>query len=80
MIEQGRARLARPNHRRDDDESMGVSHAKEEYGEADRPHPKQVVGEIIEKFVDWDVYKMSVLQDKMKEQAKRYSFAKSLQK
>ena len=34
---------------------------REEYGELDRPDPSDVISEIKDRFVDWDVYKMSVM-------------------
>ena len=39
---------------------------KEEYGELDRPEPAEVIAEIKERFVSWDVYKMSVMQNLIK--------------
>ena len=34
---------------------------REEYGELDRPEPSDVIAEIKDRFVDWDIYKMSVM-------------------
>ena len=36
---------------------------KEEYGELDRPEPADVIAYIREKFVDWDLYKIGVMQN-----------------
>jgi hypothetical protein len=35
---------------------------KEEYGEADRLLPKSILNDVKDKFVDWDVYKLSVIK------------------
>ena len=43
---------------------------REEYGEIDRPEPADVIAEIKEKFVDWDVYKISTMQKLMRTQRK----------
>jgi len=37
-----------------------------EYGELDRPAPEDVIADIKEKFVDWDMYKMSVMLNLMR--------------
>ena len=36
---------------------------EEQYGELDRPMPCEVITDIKEKFVEWDVYKMSVMSN-----------------
>lgn len=41
---------------------------REEYGELDRPEPADVIADIKEKFVDWDVYKMSVMSNLIRSQ------------
>ena len=43
---------------------------KEEYGELDRPEPAEVIAELKERFVSWDQYKMSVMQNLIREQKK----------
>jgi hypothetical protein len=40
-----------------------VDERREEFGEPDRPAPLQVVHDIKKKFVEWELYKMSVLKD-----------------
>ena len=39
---------------------------KEEYGELDRPEPAHVIEEIKDKFVNWDLYKMTVMANLIK--------------
>ena len=36
---------------------------REEYGEIDRPEPAEVIADIKDKFVDWDLFKISVMQN-----------------
>ena len=36
---------------------------EEHYGEADQPYPLSVYTEIKEKFVDWDLYKLTVIKN-----------------
>jgi hypothetical protein len=42
---------------------MEMDERREQYGEHDRPAPMQVVHDIKKKFVEWELYKMSVLKD-----------------
>ena len=43
-------------------EQQRLEEALEEYGEVDRPQPKQVIDDIVGKFIDWDSFKMSILK------------------
>ena len=49
----------------DDDANLNSKRAKkpyrEQYGELDRPEPADDIAYIKDRFVDWDVYKMSVM-------------------
>ena len=47
---------------------------REEYGEIDRPEPAEVIADIKEKFVDWDVYKISTMQKMMRTQQRKNHF------
>ena len=38
-------------------------YGREEYGEADRPMPSNLLTEVREKFVEWDAYKQTVIKN-----------------
>ena len=39
----------------------------EEYGEADRPLPSYLVNQMKDKFVEWDIYKLSYIKNKFEQ-------------
>ena len=47
------------------DNSKNEDGFEEEFGEVDRPQPQQVINDIVGKFIDWDTFKMSIMQAKI---------------
>lgn len=47
-----------------DDEKL-FKPKREEYGEPDRPLPRDKVEQIKSKFVDWDLYKLTILKNRL---------------
>ena len=61
----------------EDDESEFMARRKkraqrEVYGEIDRPEPAEVIADMKDKFVEWDIYKMSVMKNLIDTQKKTF--------
>ena len=63
-FEKKRERIARIYGNKGKVEQSKLEDDLEEYGEVDRPQPKQVINDIVGKFIDWDTFKMSIMQAK----------------